>query len=137
MFTNAKVKDDFVYKFIETLENNKADLIAVQPALREFSAARLYKKYDIPYHPGALKYFKDKQHRGQGGPVTEAIRRRSRHCVSEERIVPGAEEFASTASQATVLLTNVFQALLVAVVVLWVLDVPRQVFDSRSIPSSC
>jgi len=32
---------------------------AVQPALREFSAAGLYKQYEIPYHPGALKYFKD------------------------------------------------------------------------------
>lgn len=61
MFTNAKTKDDVVYKIIETLENNKADLVAVQPALREFSAAGLYKKYDIPYHPGALKYFSDRK----------------------------------------------------------------------------
>jgi TRAP transporter TAXI family solute receptor len=60
LFTNAKVKDDIVYKMIETLESNRADLVAVQPALREFSAASLYKQYDIPYHPGALKYFKDK-----------------------------------------------------------------------------
>jgi TRAP transporter TAXI family solute receptor len=60
LFTNAKVKDDIVYKMIETMENNKADLVAVQPALREFSAANLYKQYDIPYHPGALKFFKDK-----------------------------------------------------------------------------
>jgi uncharacterized protein len=60
LFTNAKVKDETVYKIIETLENNKADLVAVQPALREFSAAALHKKYDIPYHPGALKYFNDK-----------------------------------------------------------------------------
>ncbi len=59
LFTNAKVKDEVVYKMIETLENNKADLVAVQPALREFAAAGLYKKYDIPYHPGALKYFAD------------------------------------------------------------------------------
>ena len=60
IFTNASVKDDIVYKMIETLDANKADLVSIQPALREFSAAALYKKYDIPYHPGALKYFKDK-----------------------------------------------------------------------------
>ena len=60
LFTNAKVKDETVYKIIETMEANKADLVAVQPALREFSAAGLYKQYDIPYHPGVLKYFKDK-----------------------------------------------------------------------------
>ena len=59
VFTNAKVSDDTVYKIIETLENNKADLISIQPALREFSAAGLYKNYNIPYHPGALKYFKE------------------------------------------------------------------------------
>ena len=59
LFTNAKVKDEVVYKIIDTLENNKADLVAIQPALREFSAAALYKNYDIPYHPGALKYFKE------------------------------------------------------------------------------
>jgi TRAP transporter TAXI family solute receptor len=60
LFTNAKVPDEFIYKFIETLDNNKPDLIAVQPVLREFSAGGLYKNYGIPYHPGALKYFKDK-----------------------------------------------------------------------------
>ncbi|MBV9346365.1 MAG: TAXI family TRAP transporter solute-binding subunit [Pseudolabrys sp.] len=60
IFTNAKMSDDTVYKIIETLEANKADLVTIQPALREFSAAALYKKYDLPYHPGALKYFKDK-----------------------------------------------------------------------------
>jgi hypothetical protein len=49
--------------------------------------------------------------------------------VSEERIIPSAEEFASAASRATYFATNVLQALLVACVVLWVLDIPRQVFD--------
>jgi TRAP transporter TAXI family solute receptor len=60
LFTHAKVADELVYKMIETMEANKADLVSVQPALRDFSAAGLYKAYDIPYHSGALKYFKDK-----------------------------------------------------------------------------
>ena len=59
IFTNAKVSDEAVYKLIETMEKNKPDLLAVQPALRDFSAAALYKSYEIPYHPGALKYFKE------------------------------------------------------------------------------
>jgi len=59
IFTNAKVSDDTVYKLIDTLEKNKADLVAIQPALRDFSAASLYTGYDLPYHPGALKYFKE------------------------------------------------------------------------------
>jgi TRAP transporter 4TM/12TM fusion protein len=49
--------------------------------------------------------------------------------VSEERIVPDAAEFNAAASRATVFWTNVFQAALVACVVLWVLDIPRQVFN--------
>ena len=49
--------------------------------------------------------------------------------MSEERIIPDAAEFASAASKATVLWTNVLQSLLVAAVVLWVLDIPRQVFN--------
>jgi len=40
-----------------------------------------------------------------------------------------AEEFAASASKTTVFLTNLLQGLLVACVVLWVLDVPRQVFN--------
>ena len=48
--------------------------------------------------------------------------------MSEERIIPDAAEFASAASGATVFWTNVFQSLLVAAVVLWVLDIPRSVF---------
>jgi hypothetical protein len=59
IFTNSKVKDDVVYKMIDTLVQNQAELAATQPALRGFSAASLYTQYDIPYHPGALKYFKD------------------------------------------------------------------------------
>jgi hypothetical protein len=60
LFTHAKVSDDVVYKLIETMEANKADMIAIAPNLREFSAAGLHKDYKFPIHPGALKYFKDK-----------------------------------------------------------------------------
>jgi TRAP transporter 4TM/12TM fusion protein len=49
--------------------------------------------------------------------------------ASEERFVASAEEFAASASRTTVILTNVLQGLLVACVVLWVLDVPRQWFN--------
>jgi uncharacterized protein len=59
LFTSAKTKDDAVYKMIDTLANNKADLAAVAPHLQEFSAAALHKKFNMPYHAGALKYFAD------------------------------------------------------------------------------
>ena len=59
MFTSAKTSDDFVYKVLDTLIKDKNDLVEIQPVLREFSAQFAYKKYDVPYHPGALKYFKE------------------------------------------------------------------------------
>ncbi|MET0922522.1 MAG: TRAP transporter fused permease subunit [Xanthobacteraceae bacterium] len=49
--------------------------------------------------------------------------------ASEERLLSSTEEFAASASKITVFLTNLLQGLLVACVVLWVLDVPRQVFN--------
>jgi TRAP transporter TAXI family solute receptor len=60
LLTHAKVSDDIIYKFLDTLEKNKPDLIAVQPVLREFSAENGYKQYGVPFHPGALKYFKER-----------------------------------------------------------------------------
>ena len=59
LFTSAKTSDDFVYKMLDTLMKNKDDLIAVQPVLREFSAAFGHKQYEVPYHPGAVRYFKE------------------------------------------------------------------------------
>jgi TRAP transporter TAXI family solute receptor len=61
LITHAKVPDEFIYKMLDTMEKHKPDLIAVQPVLREFSAQFAYKQYSgVPYHSGALKYFKDK-----------------------------------------------------------------------------
>ncbi len=59
LFTNAKASDEFVYKVLDELLKNKADLVTLQPVLREFSAQFAYKQFDVPYHPGALKYFKE------------------------------------------------------------------------------
>jgi len=59
LFTNAKAKDETVYKIIDTMANNKPDLIATAPHLAAFNPGLLYKKFDMAYHPGALKYFAD------------------------------------------------------------------------------
>lgn len=59
LFTNASVKDEVIYKIIDTLTKNKPDLVSVAPHLGSFNPAFLYKKFDMPYHPGALKYFTD------------------------------------------------------------------------------
>jgi len=59
LITSSKVKDEVIYKLLETMEKNKDDLVAVQPVLREFSPAFGYKQYGVTYHPGALKFFKE------------------------------------------------------------------------------
>ena len=59
LFTHAGVSDAVVYKLIETMVANKNDMITIAPNLREFTADNLHKQYAFPYHPGALKYFKD------------------------------------------------------------------------------
>lgn len=59
-FTSVHAKDEFVQKFLETLENSQTDLIAIQPALREYASAAAYKQYEVPYHPAAIKYYKDR-----------------------------------------------------------------------------
>lgn len=57
IFTSAKAPDDFVTKVLEVLEKEKAELVAVQPVLREWTPAFGYKDYKIPYHPAAIKFF--------------------------------------------------------------------------------
>jgi TRAP transporter TAXI family solute receptor len=57
--TAAKTSDAVVYKILDTLLKNNSDLISVQPVLREFTPAFAYKQYDVPYHPGALKYYQE------------------------------------------------------------------------------
>jgi TRAP transporter TAXI family solute receptor len=59
LFTNAKVKDDVVYKMIDTMVKNKPDMAAVAPIMNDFTADGLNKKHNMTYHPGALKYFQD------------------------------------------------------------------------------
>jgi len=59
LFTNAKMKDATVGTIIDTMIKNKPDLMAVSPALADFTPALMHRKHDIRYHPGALKYFAD------------------------------------------------------------------------------
>ena len=60
LITNAKVSDDFIYKLLDSMEKGKSDIVAVAPAMAEFSPAFSYKQYSVPYHPGALKFFKER-----------------------------------------------------------------------------
>lgn len=59
LFTNAKTKDDVVYKVLDTLMKSKSDLTAVAPILNDMTPDIVHRKHTMAYHPGALKYFAD------------------------------------------------------------------------------
>ena len=61
LFTNSKMKDETVAKIIDTMANNKPDMVATAPAMNDFSVDTMYRKHAMTYHPGALKYFQDKK----------------------------------------------------------------------------
>jgi hypothetical protein len=60
MIASAKVPEAFIQKILEIMEKNKDELVAVQPVLREWTPAFGYKQYGVPYHPGAEKFFKER-----------------------------------------------------------------------------
>ena len=60
MIASSKVPDAFITKILEIMEKNKDELVAVQPVLREWTPAFGYKQYGVPYHPGAEKFFKER-----------------------------------------------------------------------------
>jgi TRAP transporter TAXI family solute receptor len=61
LITSAKTPDAIVTKILEIMEKQKDDLVAVQPVLREFTPEFGYKKYGVPYHPAAVKFFTERK----------------------------------------------------------------------------
>lgn len=65
LVTGNKMSDDDAYKIVKTLVESKADLVAVHKEAEAFSLeSQVQERSSIPFHPGALKYFKEK---GVGG----------------------------------------------------------------------
>ena len=63
--TGDKMSNDDAYAIVKTLVEKKADIIAVHKEALSFSLDnQVQERSPIPFHPGALKYFKEK---GIGG----------------------------------------------------------------------
>jgi TRAP transporter TAXI family solute receptor len=61
LVTSAKMSDDLAYKIVSTVFEKKADLVAVHKEAQSIDYK--YQKTGnspIPWHPAAVKYFKDK-----------------------------------------------------------------------------
>jgi uncharacterized protein len=61
LITSVKTPDAIVTKILEIMEKDKDDIVAVQPVLREFTPEFGYKKYGVPYHPAAVKFFTERK----------------------------------------------------------------------------
>ena len=134
LFTNGKTKDDVVYKILDTMVKNKPDLVAVAPVLADSRARARPPQAHDPVSSRRAEILPGQQARSQGLSSERGARRSRRGAARLRRVggtvhchrggVRGDRVAHDRASR-----TNVLQALLVACVVLWVLDVPRQVFN--------
>ena len=61
LVSNANMTDQMAYDIVKTVIDKKADLVAVHGEAKNFSVENQVKDYSpIPWHPGAIKYFKEK-----------------------------------------------------------------------------
>jgi TRAP transporter TAXI family solute receptor len=59
--TNNKVSDDVIYKITKVLYDHGKEMGTTFPPLRAFDPAKMVKSYPpLEYHPGAIKFFKEK-----------------------------------------------------------------------------
>ncbi len=59
MFTNANVPDDVVYKVVKTVFENKPGLVKALGAFARFNPKSMAGANPVPYHPGAIKAYKE------------------------------------------------------------------------------
>jgi len=59
MFTNKDVPDDVVYKVVKAVYEGKPELIKALGAFARFNPKNMVRKTQVPYHPGAIKAYKE------------------------------------------------------------------------------
>jgi uncharacterized protein len=65
LVTGDRMTDDAAYAIVKTLVEKKAELVAVHKEAESFSLEnQVQERSPIPFHPGALKYFREKGVKG-------------------------------------------------------------------------
>lgn len=59
IIVNNNMPEDIVYNLMKTLFDKQNDLALVNEKAKEFSIEDSYKGISVPFHPGALKYYKE------------------------------------------------------------------------------
>jgi TRAP transporter TAXI family solute receptor len=57
--TNAKMPADVVYNLVKMAHASKADMVKGHPVFRNFDPNRMVEEIGVPWHPGAIKYYKE------------------------------------------------------------------------------
>jgi uncharacterized protein len=60
LIVSSDLKEDVVYKLTKALFENQADLAAAHAKGKELNLKTAVKGVSIPFHPGAIKYYKEK-----------------------------------------------------------------------------
>jgi TRAP transporter TAXI family solute receptor len=60
LIASPKVKDDVAYNLVKALFENQADLAQTHAKGKELAAEKAVTGVSIPFHPGAVKYYKEK-----------------------------------------------------------------------------
>ena len=56
---STKTPDETVYKVVKALHDNKKKLIGSHGMFKQFDPAKMHVDLGVPYHPGALRYYKE------------------------------------------------------------------------------
>jgi TRAP transporter TAXI family solute receptor len=60
LVASTHTKDDIVYQTVKAMHAGKQKLVAITPVLRDFDPAKMHTDYPgLPYHSGALKFYKE------------------------------------------------------------------------------
>ena len=57
--TNDKMPDDVVYSVVKMLHESKDELVKGQPVFRNFDPKGMNEEIGVPWHPGAIKFYKE------------------------------------------------------------------------------
>jgi TRAP transporter TAXI family solute receptor len=60
LITHEKMDDKFVYDVLKTLFDHKAELVAIHKVAQDLTLDMAVEGSPFPFHPGALKYYKEK-----------------------------------------------------------------------------
>jgi TRAP transporter TAXI family solute receptor len=61
LLVSVKEKDDDVYKVVKAIAENKADLVSSFAPFNDFDVAQMHKpNLPVAFHPGALRYYKER-----------------------------------------------------------------------------